>query len=52
MAEGEEFRDRVAFTKPADETLLMVLGVAACFSAEPDGAPRICASHRASVAAV
>jgi hypothetical protein len=35
----EEFRERPAFTKPADATLLMVLGVAACFSAGPDGAP-------------
>ena len=34
-----EFRGRVAFTKPADETLLMMLGVAACFSAAEDGTP-------------
>ena len=33
------FRSRTAFTKPADETLLMILGVSACFSAEEDGTP-------------
>ena len=35
----EDFRGRVAFTKPADDTLLMMLGVSACFSADPDGTP-------------
>ncbi|MGH9106431.1 MAG: alpha/beta hydrolase [Acidimicrobiales bacterium] len=35
----DDFRGRVAFTKPADDTLLMMLGVSACFSAEPDGTP-------------
>ena len=34
-----DFRSRVAFTKPEDHTLLMMLGVAACFSAEDDGTP-------------
>lgn len=34
-----EFRHRVAFAKAGDDTLFMVLGVAACFSAEPDGTP-------------
>jgi len=34
-----DFRSRTAFTREADQTLLMVLGVAACFSAEPDGTP-------------
>ena len=34
-----EFRGRTAFTKEADQTLLMVLGVSACFSAAPDGTP-------------
>ena len=29
----------MAFTNPDDMTLLMVLGVAACFSAEDDGTP-------------
>jgi S-formylglutathione hydrolase FrmB len=35
----EDFRERTAFTKEADQTLLMLLGVAACFSAAPDGTP-------------
>ncbi len=34
-----DFRSRVAFTDPDDMTLLMVLGVAACFSAADDGTP-------------
>jgi hypothetical protein len=34
-----DFRSRVAFTKPPDELLVMLLGVAACLSAEPDGTP-------------
>jgi S-formylglutathione hydrolase FrmB len=33
----EDFRSRVAFTKPADRTLLELLGVSACFSAREDG---------------
>jgi S-formylglutathione hydrolase FrmB len=33
----DDFRSRVAFTKPADMTLLELLGVAACFSAREDG---------------
>src|ERR1022692_245025 len=33
----EDFRSRVAFTKPADRGLLGLLGVAACFSAREDG---------------
>ncbi|MGH9057843.1 MAG: alpha/beta hydrolase, partial [Acidimicrobiales bacterium] len=37
----DDFRSRVAFTKPADETLIMLLGVSACFSAEDDGTPRL-----------
>ena len=36
-----EFRSRVAFTKPGDETLVMLLGVSACFSADEDGTPRL-----------
>ena len=32
-----DFRSRTAFTKRADQTLLGILGVAACFSANPDG---------------
>ncbi|HEY9497010.1 MAG TPA: alpha/beta hydrolase-fold protein [Intrasporangium sp.] len=35
----EDFRGRTAFTKEADQALLMLLGVAACFSAAPDGTP-------------
>ncbi|HEU5267815.1 MAG TPA: alpha/beta hydrolase-fold protein [Jatrophihabitans sp.] len=35
----DDFRSRVAFTKPTDMVLLSTLGVAACFSAEPDGTP-------------
>jgi S-formylglutathione hydrolase FrmB len=33
----DDFRSRVAFTNPADEELLMLLGVSACFSAREDG---------------
>src|SRR5690349_9433376 len=36
-----DFRSRPAFTKPADMDLLGVLGVAACFSADDDGTPRL-----------
>jgi hypothetical protein len=35
------FRSRVAFTEPADETLLMILGCSAAFSARPDGVPEL-----------
>ena len=35
----KDFQGRVAFTKDADETLLMTLGVSACFSADQDGTP-------------
>ncbi|HET6666116.1 MAG TPA: alpha/beta hydrolase-fold protein [Intrasporangium sp.] len=37
----EDFRGRTAFTKESDQTLLMLLGVAACFSAAPDGTPQM-----------
>ncbi len=37
----EDFRSRVPFTKEEDETLLMLLGVAACFSAREDGTPEL-----------
>ena len=37
----EDFRSRVAFTKEADQKLLMMLGVAACFSADDDGTVRL-----------
>jgi S-formylglutathione hydrolase FrmB len=33
----QDFSSRVSFTKEADEHLLMLLGVAACFSAREDG---------------
>ncbi len=36
-----DFRSRPAFTKPADEDLLMMLGIAACFSAHQDGTPEL-----------
>ncbi len=36
-----QFRSRTAFTKPEDETLLMVLGCSACFSARDDGTPEL-----------
>ena len=35
----DDFRSRVAFTKPEDINLLVLLGVAACFSAQDDGTP-------------
>ncbi len=34
-----DFEDRPAFTKPADQNLLMMLGLAACFSPADDGTP-------------
>ena len=37
----DDFSSRVAFTKQGDDTLLMMLGVAACFSARPDGTPEL-----------
>jgi S-formylglutathione hydrolase FrmB len=36
-----DFRSRTAFTKEEDSSLLTVLGVAACFSADDDGTPRL-----------
>lgn len=36
-----DFRSRPSFTRPGDETLLMVLGCSACFSAGPDGTPEL-----------
>jgi S-formylglutathione hydrolase FrmB len=36
-----DFTSRVAFTKKADNTLLMTLGVSACFSADDDGTVRL-----------
>ncbi|WP_233358631.1 alpha/beta hydrolase [Thermomonospora amylolytica] len=37
----KDFRSRTAFTRPEDESLLMVLGVSACFSARDDGTPEL-----------
>jgi Putative esterase len=37
----EDFHARTAFTKKADQILLGTLGVAACFSARPDGTPEL-----------
>lgn len=34
-----DFTSRTAFTKPEDQALLGLYGVAACFSADPDGTP-------------
>jgi enterochelin esterase-like enzyme len=36
-----DFRSRPAFTKPADQELLMLLGLSACFSAREDGTPEL-----------
>jgi hypothetical protein len=36
-----DFSSRVAFTKKCDDTLLITLGVAACFSADDDGTVRL-----------
>ena len=37
----DDFRSRTAFTKQADQTLLITLGCAACFSARDDGTPEL-----------
>jgi S-formylglutathione hydrolase FrmB len=37
----DSFRSRTAFTDPADEVLLSVLGCSAAFSARPDGVPEL-----------
>jgi hypothetical protein len=37
----EEFRGRTAFTREEDQDLLLILGVAACFSAREDGTPEL-----------
>ena len=41
LAWWDDFRSRPAFTKPADEVLLMTLGCSACFSAGEDGTPEL-----------
>ncbi len=45
----DDFRSREAFTKAADEVLLGMLGVAACFSADEDGTPRLPFDPRTAV---
>ena len=37
----KDFRSRTSFTKEGDQSLLMVLGCTACFSAAPDGTPEL-----------
>ena len=37
----KDFRSRVAFTRPDDFDVLMMLGVSACFSAADDGTPEL-----------
>lgn len=37
----DDFRSRTAFTREADNTLLILLGCAACFSAREDGTPEL-----------
>lgn len=37
----DDFRSRVAFTKRADDTLLNMLAMAACYSASDDGTPEL-----------
>ena len=37
----DDFRSRTAFTRKADQMLLGMLGVAACFSADEDGTPQL-----------
>jgi S-formylglutathione hydrolase FrmB len=37
----DDFRSRVAFTRPEDSRLIALLAVAACFSARPDGTPEL-----------
>jgi Putative esterase len=37
----DEFRSRTSFTKEADNTLLILLGCSACFSADEDGTVRL-----------
>ncbi len=44
-----DFTGRVAFTKKADQMLLGVLGVAACFSADSDGTPELPFDSRTAV---
>jgi S-formylglutathione hydrolase FrmB len=45
----DDFRSRVSFTKEADQTLLGLLGVAACFSAHEDGSVELPFDSRTGV---
>jgi len=45
----DDFRSRVAFTKEGDDTAVMVLAVAACFSADEDGTVRLPFDSRSGV---
>jgi S-formylglutathione hydrolase FrmB len=45
----QDFRSRTAFTKEADNVLLMIFGVAACFSAAEDGTPELPFDPRSGV---
>ena len=44
-----DFTARIAFTKKADQMLLGVLGIAACFSADSDGTPELPFDSRTAV---
>jgi S-formylglutathione hydrolase FrmB len=37
----KDFRDRLPVLRPTDISLLILLGVSACFSADPDGTPQL-----------
>ncbi|MEE6261581.1 alpha/beta hydrolase [Plantactinospora sonchi] len=37
----EDFRSRTPFSRPGDQSLLVALVSSACFSADPDGTPRL-----------
>jgi hypothetical protein len=41
LAWWKDFQSRTAFTKECDHVLVMILGVAACFSARDDGTPEL-----------
>jgi len=45
----DDFRSRPAFTKQADDTLLILLGCTACFSAREDGTPELPFDPRSGV---
>ncbi|HEX6075718.1 MAG TPA: alpha/beta hydrolase-fold protein [Micromonosporaceae bacterium] len=45
----QDFQSRTAFTKEEDTSLLVVLGVAACFSAGEDGTPQLPFDSRSGV---